>query len=579
MDLKAIFEQVVTLYQRLNQKQKWVIIGTIVAVVAFISFLVVYNSTSSKTPIDDGYRVLFENLTPQDAGLIIQQLEKEQVPYRIKKEDTIEVPKNYVYEQRIKIASLGIPKTTKVGFELFDKKDFGATDFDQQIKFLRAIEGELSKTIESLSPIEKANVHIAMPKESVFVSKATPPTASVVLQIKPNMILSAKQVSGIKNLVAASVERLSPDNVKVVDDNGQPMDDIDELTQSKELARAQIRYKKEFEHNYEDKIVKILSPLVGGGDKVVAKVTIDFDFSQQKSVKEEFAPENVIRSESALEEKREGYKEKEIGGVPGAVSNIGPVQGLDDNNIKEKYEKNQVTTNYEITKTTSDITREFAIIKRVTAAVVVDGKYEKKVDDAGNEIVNFIKLSNEEVENITNIVKNSIGFNLQRGDEVTVSNFEFNPQMQKSVVKDNAAKFKDIVESYLEPIFPLLKYIIALLILYIFYKKVIQPFAEKMLEIPIEEEKKSPPIFEIDDEEDENNINRIQEMKKKVEQQLGIKGGEFNEDEVKYEVLLEKIKDIIESKPADIAGLFGALIQDELDAHNQGGHKKTQIED
>ncbi|PAF49791.1 flagellar M-ring protein FliF [Helicobacter sp. 12S02232-10] len=560
MDIKALFQQVATLFAKFNKKQKIVIVSAVVLTVAFIVFLLIFPIGEKKYG-DNSYGVLFEGMNASDNALILQYLQQNQIPYKVPKDDTILIPKDRVYEERIALASQGIPKTSKVGFEIFDVKDFGATDFDQNIKFIRAIEGELSRTIESLNPIEKASVHIAIPKDSVFVSREVLPTASVMLKIKTNMRLLPAQIVGIKNLVAASVSKLTPENVKLVNENGEPLGEGDDFSTSKELAATQLKYKQNFENILEGKIINILSPIVGGSDKVVARVNADFDFSQKKSTKETYDPNNVVRSEQNLEEKREGAQPKQIGGVPGAVSNIGPVQGLDDNNLKEKYEKSQNTTNYEVGKTVSEIKGEFGVLARLSAAVVVDGRY-KKVTEGGMDKVEYTPLSEDEMQKIDSLVKQAIGYNQTRGDDVTVSNFEFDAKAGNYIPMSTFEKVSSNVEKYLGPFMPLLKYLLVVVVIFIFYKKVISPFAERMLEIQESEEDKVESLFEINDEDD-TDLNKFSEIRKRVEDQLGLSSN-FSEDEVKYDVLLEKIKTSIEEKPEEIAALFKTLIKDEI---------------
>lgn len=564
MDIKALLQQISKFFAKLNKKQKIVILATTVLIVAFLVFLLIFPIGQKRN--DGSYAVLFEGMNASDNALILQYLQQNQIPYKVPKEDTILIPKDKVYEERIALATQGIPKTSKVGFEIFDIKDFGATDFDQKIKFIRATEGELSRTIESLTPIEKANVHIAIPKDSVFVSKEVPPTASVMLKIKPNMRLTTAQIMGIKNLVAASVTKLLPENVKLVDENGEPLGEGDDFTTSKELAATQLKYKQNIENILENKIVNILSPVVGGKDKVVARVNADFDFSQKKSTKETYDPNNVVRSEQNLEEKREGFQPKQIGGVPGAVSNIGPVQGLDDNNSKEKYEKSQNTTNYEVGKTVSEIKGEFGVLSRLSAAVVVDGRY-KKVTKDGVESLEYVPLSAEEMQKIDSLVKQAIGYSQQRGDDVAVSNFEFDAKADNYIPLSGFEKFSGDVEKYLGPFMPLLKYVLVAVVIFIFYKKFISPFAERMLEVQESEEDKIESLFEINDEDD-TDLNKFSEIRKRVEDQLGL-SSDFSEDEVKYDVLLEKIKSSIEEKPEEIAALFKTLIKDEISPENR----------
>ena len=423
MDFKALLHQISQIYQKLSLKQKIVAGSSIVLVVAFLVFLTLYKSKSDSFA---GYSVLFENISPSDSALIVDQLNKDGIKYKLANEGTILVPTSDVYKERIAVATLGIPKESKIGFEIFDKQEFGATDAEQRVKFQRALEGELARTIESLSSIQKATVRIAIPKESVFTERQALPTASIVVELKPGVSLNAKQIFGIKNLVAASVTNLSTENVKIVNQDGVALGDEDGEFDSDAIAQ-QIRYKREFENNYEQKIVNVLAPIVGGADKVVAKVNIDFDFDKKDTKSEVYDPNNVVRSESNIEEKRQGSAPNEVGGVPGAVSNIGPVQGLDDSTLKEQYNKSSQQTNYEISKKVTNVKGQFASINRVSAAVVIDGIYKSKKDSDGKPTgeFEFTPLTKEQRESITNLIKQSIGYNQNRGDEVSLDNFEF----------------------------------------------------------------------------------------------------------------------------------------------------------
>ncbi|GAA7218468.1 flagellar basal-body MS-ring/collar protein FliF [Helicobacter pylori] len=567
MDLKVLLQRIVDFFIKLNKKQKIALIAAGVLITALLVFLLLY-PFKEKDYAQGGYGVLFERLDSSDNALILQHLQQNQIPYKILKDDTILIPKDKVYEERITLASQGIPKTSKVGFEIFDTKDFGATDFDQNIKLIRAIEGELSRTIESLNPILKANVHIAIPKDSVFVAKEVPPSASVMLKLKPDMKLSPTQILGIKNLIAAAVPKLTTENVKIVNENGESIGEGDILENSKELALEQLRYKQNFENILENKIVNILAPIVGGKNKVVARVNAEFDFSQKKSTKETFDPNNVVRSEQNLEEKKEGAPKKQVGGVPGVVSNIGPVQGLKDNKEPEKYEKSQNTTNYEVGKTISEIKGEFGTLVRLNAAVVVDGKYKIALKDGVNTL-EYEPLSDESLKKINALVKQAIGYNQNRGDDVAVSNFEFNPT---APMLDNATLSEKIMhktQKILGSFTPLIKYILVFIVLFIFYKKVIVPFSERMLEVVPDEDKEVKSMFEeMDEEEDE--LNKLGDLRKKVEDQLGL-NTTFSEEEVRYEIVLEKIRGTLKERPDEIAMLFKLLIKDEISSDSAKG--------
>lgn len=558
MDFKALLHQISQIYQKLSLKQKIVAGSSIVLVVAFLVFLTLYKSKSDSFA---GYSVLFENISPSDSALIVDQLNKDGIKYKLANEGTILVPTSDVYKERIAVATLGIPKESKIGFEIFDKQEFGATDAEQRVKFQRALEGELARTIESLSSIQKATVRIAIPKESVFTERQALPTASIVVELKPGVSLNAKQIFGIKNLVAASVTNLSTENVKIVNQDGVALGDEDGEFDSDAIAQ-QIRYKREFENNYEQKIVNVLAPIVGGADKVVAKVNIDFDFDKKDTKSEVYDPNNVVRSESNIEEKRQGSAPNEVGGVPGAVSNIGPVQGLDDSTLKEQYNKSSQQTNYEISKKVTNVKGQFASINRVSAAVVIDGIYKSKKDSDGKPTgeFEFTPLTKEQRESITNLIKQSIGYNQNRGDEVSLDNFEFKTHKDVSA----SEKMDSFMNSYVVPFLPIFKYLFAALLLYIFYKKVIVPFMQKMLEETKEEEEKVQNEFEDIETDAEDTLEKFKAARKKVEEQLGL-GGEFNEDELKYDVLLEKMRTVISERSEEIAALLQDMVKNDSD--------------
>ena len=558
MDFKALLHQISQIYQKLSLKQKIVVGSSIVLVVAFLVFLTLYKSKSDSFA---GYSVLFENISPSDSALIVDQLNKDGIKYKLVNEGTILVPTSDVYKERIAVATLGIPKESKIGFEIFDKQEFGATDAEQRVKFQRALEGELARTIESLSSIQKATVRIAIPKESVFTERQALPTASIVVELKPGVSLNAKQIFGIKNLVAASVTNLSTENVKIVNQEGVALGDEDGEFDSDAIAQ-QIRYKREFENNYEQKIVNVLAPIVGGADKVVAKVNIDFDFDKKDTKSEVYDPNNVVRSESNIEEKRQGSAPNEVGGVPGAVSNIGPVQGLDDSTLKEQYNKSSQQTNYEISKKVTNVKGQFASINRVSAAVVIDGLYQSKKDKDGKPTgeLEFAPLTKEQRESITNLIKQSIGYNQNRGDEVSLDNFEFKTGKDIST----SEKMDGFVNNYVVPFMPLLKYIFAALLLYIFYKKVIVPFMQKMLEETKEEDEQVQDGLEDIEVDAEDTLEKFKAARKKVEEQLGL-SGEFNEDELKYDVLLEKMRAVITERNEEIAMLLQDMVKNDSD--------------
>ncbi|MBP9566379.1 MAG: flagellar M-ring protein FliF [Sulfurospirillum sp.] len=561
MDLRTLLNQIATLIQNLTLRQRIVSAVSIIVLIGFLVFLMLYKNTNTSSM--NGYSILFEKTTAGDSALIIQQLEKEKVPYKVLNEGTIAVPNEVVHKQRIAIAALGIPKNSKVGFEIFDKTEFGATDFEQKIKYVRALEGELARTIEGLGPIANASVHIAIPKETVFAQKQAPATASIVLNIRAGMSLSVKQIVGIRNLVAASISNLPAENVSIVNQDGEPLGDEENNLFQGELVKSQMRYKKEYEQTMEQKIINVLAPVIGGVDKVNAKVTIDFDFSQQDFVSEIYDPNSVPRSEQSVEEKREGKEPQDVGGVPGAISNIGPVQGLESNKKSETYQKSSTTTNYEISKKVINSKDEFAKIKRLSAAVVVDGTYKFGLNANGNKKseLEYFPLSKEQMDAIRDVVRQTVGYNVARGDEVTVSNLEFKPLANDGTRLPPKSTSEQIF-SYFILLIPLLKYVVVAILLFIFYKKVILPFSQKMVETKLDDFEDEVEAVKVDDESVEDTLEKFKEARKKVEDQLGI-GQDFNEEALKYDVLLEKLKHIADEKGEDFAGIIQSMIRNE----------------
>ena len=563
---KEFFEQVSAVFLNLTKRQKIVVLSSIVAVIAFIVLLILLMRGSGSTQNEfSGYSVLFRNIDPSVSAQVIAQLEADGVNYKLADEGTILVPTKDVYKERIAVASITNIQGNngRVGFELFDNKEFGATEDEQRVKFQRAIQGELSKTIESLEPIERAVVYIAFPKESVFTERQTPPTASVVVKLKTNTSLDLGQIDGIKRIVAGSVANLKVENVKIVTQDGIAIgEDTIALKNEQEAAKiaAQVRYKHEFESRYENKIIDMIASFTGSKEKVTAKVTMEFDFSQTDSEREIFDPNSVIRSEQNIEEHKVGRDKPDIGGVPGAVSNIGPVQGIEDNKPAEQYDKTVANTNYEISKQIIKTKPQFATIRRITAAVAVDGRYDYVRDENGDAtgVVKYFPLDEAEMNSITNLVKQAVGYDPNRGDEVTVSNIEFRPNS----IAVPLTKFEAFMESYVNPVLPAAKYVFAFIVLFVLYKKVIMPFMEKMLkDLTPDDDSLLQDSMNVDDEA-EDTLERFKAARKRAEDELGI-SQDFNEEDLKYDVLLEKMKAIVSEKSEEVASLLQGMIKND----------------
>lgn len=541
-EFKNMIHQIGLLYQKLSKRQRLVIAVSIVVVIAFLVFLALYKSSSS-AGANTGYAVLVQDIGVGDSAVIVAKLEQNGVPYQLENERTILVPQEHLYQQRMMIASEGLIKDRGTGFELFDNQQFGATSKEMDVKFQRAIEGELARTISALEPVEKAVVHIAFPKESVFTERQVPPTASVTVTLKSKLV--RKQIDGIKNIVAAAVPRLTLDNVHIIDQKGTPLD-LQENYEN-ELLKEIENFRKARVAELEDKIFKALEPYgeVRGG------VNIEVNSTRMESLIELYDPNTVIRSEQSLKEESQGRKAPVIQGVPGAVSNIGPVEGLDGPNGLEWSKKEQITTNNEVSKTTTNIKNQIATIGKVSVGILIPKKYTDSVNERDEIQRTFTDRTQAEIASIEKTVRDIIAFNPARGDSVSVREYEKQLKLE--------SKALTLYDKYINPLLPSIKYIIAAILLFIFYKKVIQPFMQKMLTDIAEGEEEFKPE-EVSVEEAEDALEKFNKARKRVEEGLGLTDT-IDEDSLQYDILIEKLRALVNEKTEEVASVLQSLVE------------------
>ncbi len=419
------------------------------------------------------YQILFTNLSQEDSGLIIQKLKEKKIKYKIEGEKIL-VPSDKVYETRIQLAAQGVPTGGSVGFELFDKTDFGTTDFVQKLNYQRALQGELTRTIMALSEIEHARVHLVIPEKTVFIEQKTNPSASILLKLKTGKKLTENQIQGIVHLVSSSVEGLSPKDVTIVDSTGEML--TKQKDQLSALSSSQLEYQKNFEKEVELSVISILEPIVGVG-KVRAKATVDIDFTKIEKTEERYDPEGqVIRSTQKIAEKSDVGG---AGGVPGVNSNL-PTKAVQSPAFlsQGQTEKQNEIVNYEISKVVSHIISPTGIVKRQTIAVVVDGNY--KMDNNKKERV-YVPRSDEEIKHYEDLVKKAIGFSQERGDDVKVVNMPFSEVTfsdlpTKSTFQQYAPVIIDIFMKYVTPL------LVALMVIFLVLRPLLKSlFIEKKL--------------------------------------------------------------------------------------------------
>ena len=385
------------------------------------------------------YKVLYANLSDKDGGAIIAQLSQMNVPYKHSEGGAaILVPAAQVHDLRLKLATAGLPKGSVTGYELMDNARFGQTQFQERLTFQRGLEGELTRSITSMAAVQNARVHLALPNQNGFFREQQKPSASVLLTMHPGRVLDRTQVAGIVHLVSSSVPELDPKAVSVLDQTGALLTNTADGPQNAGLDAQQLQYVAQIETGLSKRVVELLEPIVGR-DNLRATVAADVDFSQSEATSEEFKPNQgaqasiSIRSQQTSESG--GAANAQPSGVPGAASNQPPVpatapvtgaaQPLQTTQgggaTSGTSGRREATTNYEIDKTVRVTRNASGTVKRLNAAVVVNNR---AVTDTKGKTT-YVPLTTEEIDKLTALVRESIGFKQDRGDSVKVINAPF----------------------------------------------------------------------------------------------------------------------------------------------------------
>ncbi len=419
------------------------------------------------------YQVLFANLEAADAGQITERLKERKIPFRIKEGGSaILVPDDSVYQLRLELASEGIPKGQSVGFEIFDTIPFGTTEFVQRLKYQQALQGELARTITQFDAIAEARVHIVASGDSLFAEPEKPATASVVVRLHPGRTLDRQQLQGVIHLVACSVEGLKPENVTVVDMAGGLLSKGHHEEDAGVLSRAQFEYQQNLERAFENRILTMLEPVVGLNN-VVAKVSAEVDFGQVSIFEERFDPDSsVIRSEQREKETSSGGKTVPIGSPDLKYDIYSSDAG--GANLRNTFQKENATINYEINKLNKQMTNAVGSVRRLSAAVIIDGPYGSETTPEGEEVKKFLPRSRREMKTFEDIIKKAIGFSEARGDQVNVSNFPFALQEEEGAFSEKGASWLDYARKVTKPLFNVA-------LVFLFFLLAVRPF-KKWLE-------------------------------------------------------------------------------------------------
>ncbi len=405
------------------------------------------------------YRVLFSNVNEGDGAAIITALQQMNVPYQFTEGGgAITVPQGLVYETRLKLAGQGLPKAGNVGFELLENQKFGTSQFVERVNYLRGLEGELARSVSSLGQVKSARVHLAVPKPSAFVREQERPTASVVLTLHPGRMLDSPQIAAIARLVSSAVPGMRVQEVSIMDTEGGILGSS--ATRQEGLDASQLKYTAELEAALNRRVAAILEPLAGK-DGFRAQVSVDLDFDERERTSETFGknapPNQAIRSQLSIESS--GGKSSNSG-VPGSLTNQPPESANAPITAEAKADKlrapgsietgtsgsddassrNEKTVNFEVDRAIERIKSSKGQLRRVSAAVVLDYKYEKGAKANASRSVAYTP---QEIQQINGLVRDAIGFVQRRGDTVSVANLPFSEE--PVVVEDTSRLSPELV--------------------------------------------------------------------------------------------------------------------------------------
>ena len=513
------------------------------------------------------YRVLFSNFSDRDGGAIMTSLQAANVPYKFAEGGgAILVPADKVHEIRLKLAAEGLPKGGSVGFELMENQKLGVSQFLEQVNFQRALEGELARSIQSVGAIQAARVHLALPKASVFVRDQQKPTASVLLNLHPGRFLDQQQVSAIVHLVASSVPELSPKNVTIVDQAGNLLSENNKPAGNNTLDPSQLKYVQELQQSIAKRIESIITPIVGLNN-IRAEATADVDFSTSEQAAEIYKPNQVANSATvrSMQSSESSNGGNNATGVPGALTNQpapaataplnttpppappgsaaaaagtpGAAAATAAAGATATPIQRDITTNYEVDKTVRYVQQPMGGLKRLSVAVVVN--YKRVVGKDGK--VSVLPLSEVEKTQITDLVKEAMGYNKDRGDTLNVVNSPFAGVDKADAVKPPLWERPEVIDMGIQGA----KYVLLGIVLLILYLKVLKPMLKKL---------NPPPPLGLTDESGAP-ITRVQELEEEV--------GPMGVQQHSYQQNLEAAKELARKDPKVVANIVKAWVGNE----------------
>ena len=566
-------DQLLKFINNLNTAQRAVIIGGFSLLFVLLVGLLVYSSIKAEDK-KLNYTIA-SNLTKSQVMLASDELEAAGIQFSVigtGNNLTLKTSKDFINIAKIKLVTSEAATSKHVGWEIFEKSSLGTTNFENKVKYLRALEGELSRSLESLTGVLRASVKIAIPKDTIFTEKRSETTASAMVSLKPGVFLTQKQIDGIKNFIASAVSDLKEENIQLIDQDGSLLQ-LSNEDLNNQKSTTQNKYKEKLEEDYAKKVVALLEPFVGVG-RVVARVTISLDFVKKDIEEEIYNPEGSIRSQQVIENTSSAQgMPSGAGGVAGVDNNIQTPSGANgNNNLSSNNEGTNTVTNYEISKkiiTQKD--NNYTNIKRITAAVTFDSSVLKDIEN-----------KEEFITSLESIVQDTIGYDKVRGDKITVKDFKFigvkpieqvNQTVDENgnvtIVDESSVDNISMIKSLLRDFSEYIQYLIAAVLLFVFYKKFIANNEVVILGDGTKSDKDSLDDANLvsdmlTDYENEFDASTAQgRLKSKVKSQIinNIDGLD-EESAAKYEVFIEELDREINNNPAEIARMIELLLNE-----------------
>ena len=528
-----------------------------IGMISILSFIVVGLIVIAIWASMTRFEVLYTDLNREDSKKIAILLEENKIGYQLDNDGkTIMIPEDMIDIWRLKLATLGVSFSGTVGYEVFDKQSFGTTTFVQKVNRQRALEGELVKTIRYIEGVKRARVHLNIPENSPFVSEKRPPSASVVVDLERGVQLTENEIKGITSLISSAIEGMRPENVVILNEKGKKLSENigDPMTV---LTSNRLALESKLNRKYEQQIEEILEKVVGSAN-VMAKVSVTMDFTESTSTKTTYDDENKsVISEVVNGQKIVGSRPSPQG-IPGARSNLPgekPVSRVPE--TRNNVDKNLTSKNYNVPSTVTNLKSPVAVIKSISAAVMIDGKRvsvlgengQSVLDDNGKQKTRYEEWSGSDLANFAAIVSSTIGISSERGDKLVIKNMEFAQEdLDAGEVLMREKANRELIKS-------IIKYLAVGFTISLFFFLVVKPFVQWVTDNTVETVEDFLPktLEELEKVQVNQKLPGLEDALPQLEEKI-------NPEKIEGNMLREKIVFLIDMNPSKAAQVIHEMI-------------------